>query len=206
MKKIVKYMPLLAIPLVLSSCAFINRLIPGGNSNNSNNSSNSGSSDSITPPSGSWSSEIQSEMTQYLGVVLPYAELDQGTLYHEYIDDYVADEGVGIYAIGDSSPSDTGILNNYGSYLTQMGFTKGTDDYGDECYAKTTSVGDLEVSFAWYEASDTYDAGYEITASIYLGEGGGQGGEGGDASEALEAVVAEINEALEAVVAEINEA
>ena len=200
MKKIVKYMPLIAIPLVLSSCAFIKNLIPGGKSNTTSGDTSQGSgSNSGVTPSGSWSAEIQAEMRQYLGEVLPFAQLDESTLYHGYDESYVDIIGAPIYAIGDDSSSDTGALNGYGDLLVASGYTKNTDDYGDY-YTKTTSAGDLEVSYDWYEAGDDYSAGYEISVYIYSEGGSGEGGEGGEgggsSDTSLSEAAAEIGEAI----------
>ena len=101
---------------------------------------------------GAWSQAIQDEMNKYLGEVLPYANLNKETMYHEYSDIY-ADWGIGIYVIGDDN--DTNVLTNYGAKLEAAGF-----EYDD--YYETYVKGDLEVSFGYYEASDSYEAGNEI--------------------------------------------
>ena len=116
-------------------------------------------------PSGDvgWAQDVKEEMTEYLGLVLPYVQLDTATLYHGW------NEDEGAYFIGDDS--ETNVLDGYGDRLLRTGWTL-VDNAGYPEYTKSTEVGDLTLHAEWYEASDLYPCGNEI--AVYVdGEGGG---------------------------------
>ena len=117
-------------------------------------------------PSGDvgWAQDVKEEMTEYLGLVLPFVQLDTATLYHSW------DEDEGAYFIGDDS--ETNVLDGYGDRLLRTGWTPVTEE-GYVNYTKSTEVGDLKLHAEWYEASDLYPCGNEI--AVYVDGGGGGG-------------------------------
>ena len=115
-----------------------------------------------SPAEVGWSSEVKAEMTQYLGLVLPYVQFDAATLYHSY------DEVEGCYLVGDDS--ETNVLDGYGDRLVRTGWTS----IGSNDYTKSTEAGDLTLHYEWYEETELYPCGNEI--AVYIdGEGGGGG-------------------------------
>ncbi len=117
------------------------------------------SSDDPAPAIG-WSEEVKSEMQKYLGEILPYAPLNEETLYHTYDDSY-EDYGFGVYIIGDDNEVNVLEEINYSSLLIEAGFSEETED--DTIYY-TKDIGDdtLEVVFQYFEETDEYAAGNEI--------------------------------------------
>lgn len=113
------------------------------------------------PQSVEWSQEIKAEMTEYLGLVLPYVQFDEATLYHEW-----SEEESG-YFIGDDS--ETNVLDGYGDRLIRTGWTAVTQE-GYVNYTKSSEAGELTLHYGWYEATEEYPCGNEI--AIYV-EGGG---------------------------------
>ncbi len=107
-----------------------------------------------------WSQDVKTEMLEYLGMVLPYVQLDSATLYHGW------DEVNECYLVGDES--ETNALIGYGDRLTNTGWTS----IGNNDYTKTTEAGDLTLHYEWYEATEEYPCGNEIAVMIE-GEGGG---------------------------------
>lgn len=113
------------------------------------------------PPSVEWSQEIKAEMTEYLGLVLPYVQFDEATLYHEW-----SEEESG-YFIGDDS--EINVLDGYGDRLIRTGWTAATQE-GYVNYTKSTEAGELTLHYGWYEATEEYPCGNEI--AIYVDGGG----------------------------------
>ncbi len=113
------------------------------------------------PSSVEWSQEIKAEMTEYLGLVLPYVQFDEATLYHEW-----SEEESG-YFIGDDS--ETNVLDGYGDRLIRTGWTAVTQE-GYVNYTKSTEAGELTLHAQWYEATEEYPCGNEI--AIYVDGGG----------------------------------
>ena len=111
-----------------------------------------------------WSQEVKTEMLEYLGMVLPYVQLDSATLYHGW------NEVSECYLVGDDS--ETNALIGYGDRLTSTGWTS----IGNNDYTKTTEAGDLTLHYGWYEATEEYPCGNEIAVMID-GEGGDPGDE-----------------------------
>lgn len=111
-----------------------------------------------------WSQEVKTEMLEYLGMVLPYVQLDSATLYHGW------NEVSECYLVGDDS--ETNALIGYGDRLTSTGWTS----IGNNDYTKTTEAGDLTLHYEWYEATEEYPCGNEIAVMID-GEGGDPGDE-----------------------------
>lgn len=114
-----------------------------------------------------WNIEVQTEMLSMMGEVLPFADLNEETMYHVY-DDYYESLGIGMYFIGDDN--DYNVLSDYGDKLIAAGFEYAPGEssyYGAGDYIKVTDEGvELAVSFGYYEASDTYNAGNEIV--VYM--------------------------------------
>ncbi len=113
-----------------------------------------------------WSTEIDAEMMQYLGDVLPFVQLNEETMYHEYSDAYEG-YGIGLYYIGDDNENN--VVADYGAKLEEAGWTFVEDDEGDY-YSKEVNEFELICSFDWYEASEEYEAGNEISVQcpIYV--------------------------------------
>lgn len=111
-----------------------------------------------------WSQDVKTEMLEYLGMVLPYVQLNETTLYHEW------NETESTYYIGDDS--ETNALIGYGDRLTNTGWTS----IGNNDYTKSTEAGDLTLHYDWYEATEEYPCGNEIAVSVE-GEGGDPGDE-----------------------------
>lgn len=122
--------------------------------------------DDPSPADTQWAQELKTEMTQYLGLVLPYVQFNQDTLYHRW------DTTDNAYIIGDYQ--ETSVLDDYGTRLTRTGWTATTTTEG-LAYVKTTEVGELTLFADFYEADDEYPAGNEI--AVYVDEEGGGGGE-----------------------------
>ncbi|MBQ6921310.1 MAG: hypothetical protein IJQ72_05405 [Bacilli bacterium] len=116
-------------------------------------------------PSGDvgWVQDVKEEMTEYLGLVLPFVQFDTATLYHGW------NEDEGAYFIGDDS--ETNVLDGYGDRLLRTGWTPVTEE-GSVNYTKSTEVGDLTLHAEWYEATDLYPCGNEIAVYV-AGQGGG---------------------------------
>ena len=158
MRKVKLLFPLMVASL-LSSCM----LLPGQKDSGSGSGSNSNSQSDSGSSSGSWSTEVQKEMNQIIGFVLPYVPLDETTLYHGYVDDYES-EGVGIYCIGDDN--DKNLVKDYATALKSAGLKEDTDEDGNTWYVKTVNGADFYVDFDYYEATSDYEAGNEI--SVYF--------------------------------------
>ena len=114
-----------------------------------------------------WNNEIDAEMIQYLGEVLPFVQLNEETMYHSYSSDYEADYGIGVYFIGDDNENN--VVADYGAKLEEAGWTF-TDDEEGGYYSKEVNEFELICTFDWYEASETYEAGNEISVQcpIYV--------------------------------------
>ena len=122
------------------------------------NSNSNGKTDPGPGPSGSeWSSEIQEEMEDYLGEVIPFVQLETATMYTEWDDEEYG------YFVGDESYTD--LLQGYSSKLT--GWEEAVDDDGYTCYVKENKYGEtLVLYYDWYEASSTYPQGNEIAVYV----------------------------------------
>lgn len=121
--------------------------------------------DDPAPVDTQWAQELKTEMTQYLGLVLPYVQFNQDTLYHRW------DTADKAYIIGDYQ--ETSVLDDYGTRLTRTGWTATTTTEG-LAYVKTTEVGELTLFADFYEADDEDPAGNEIVVYVEE-EGGGTG-------------------------------
>ena len=114
-----------------------------------------------------WNIEVQTEMLSMMGEVLPFADLNEETMYHTYYD-YYESLGIGMYIIGDDN--DYNVLSDYGDKLIAAGFEYAPGEssyYGAGDYVKVTDEGvELAVSFGYFEASATYNAGNEIV--VYM--------------------------------------
>ena len=109
-----------------------------------------------------WGPEIETEMWNYIGQSLPFADFNQETRYHHYSDQYY-NYGFGLYVIGDDNENN--MLENYEWKLLDDGWVKDENaEFGD--YVKDTQIGRVELSFEYFEATDDYDAGNEI--DVYL--------------------------------------
>lgn len=137
-------------------------------------------SEDIDPVGEEWPEAVKSQMLQYLGEVLPYAPLDESTLFYELYYEYTMDvddvEGYNWYIQDDNANN---VLSNYGEKLIEAGFTYGTDTYGDPVYYKAKTNGDeLDIYFDWYpeetdsETGEVTPAGNQIDCYFYRGEGG----------------------------------
>ena len=114
-----------------------------------------------------WDVDVQAEMLEIVGDVLPYVEFDQDTFYHRY-SDYYEDYGIGSYVLGDDNDYD--VFFDYGDRLLAAGFeyAPGTSSYyGAGDYVKTLDSGvEIAVSFQYFEATSSYNAGNQITVFI----------------------------------------
>lgn len=137
-------------------------------------------SEDIDPVGEEWPEAVKSQMLQYLGEVLPYAPLDESTLFYELYYEYTMDvddvDGYNWYIQDDNANN---VLSNYGEKLIEAGFTYGTDTYGDPVYYKAKTNGDeLDIYFDWYpeetdsETGEVTPAGNQIDCYFYRGEGG----------------------------------
>lgn len=150
MKKTMKLFSLIAATMLIAGCN-------GKGGNNNNTSGNDGPN---------WAQDIQDEMMDLFGDVLPYAALDEESLTHEY-DDSLEDFGFGMYYLYDNN--ETNVLDGYDDLLVQAGYEYApyVDDSGSstDYWDKTTAKGNVSVTFGWYEASDTDPAGNSIYVS-----------------------------------------
>ena len=114
-----------------------------------------------------WSTEIAEEMELYLGEVLPFVQLNEETIYHDYSSDYEASDNIGVYFIGDDNENN--VVADYGTKLEEAGWMF-TDDEEGGYYSKEVNDFELICSFGWYEATDDYEAGNEIAVQcpIYV--------------------------------------
>ena len=123
----------------------------------------------VDPPGDEWSEEIQQEMEYYLGEIIPFVQLDEDSMYHEWDDEYNA------YAIGDCSPDN--LVEDYAELLTD--WVEDVDEEGETVYLKENVYGEtLALYFAWYEATAEYEEGNEIAVYIIGESGGGEEFEG----------------------------
>lgn len=111
----------------------------------------------VTP---TWSDEIIEEMEFYLGEALPFVQLNEETVYHGYSSDYEADYNIGVYFIGDDSENNA--VTDYGTKLEEAGWVF-TDDEDGGYYSKEVNNYELVCTFGWYEATDEFAAGNEIS-------------------------------------------
>ena len=118
----------------------------------------------VTP---TWSDEIIEEMELYLGEALPFVQLNEETIYHGYSSDYEADYNVGVYFIGDDNENN--VVSDYGTKLEEAGWVF-TDDEDGGYYSKEVNDYELVCTFDWYEATDEFAAGNEISVQcpIYV--------------------------------------
>ena len=102
-----------------------------------------------------WAPAIETEMWQYIGEGLPFADFNSETIYHHYSEDYHA------YIVGDDNENN--MLENYNWKLLDAGWTF---DDEEDLYVKETMNGTMRLDFDYYEATSSYDAGNEIV--VYL--------------------------------------
>ena len=113
-----------------------------------------------------WDLDVEIEMNKYLGGPLPFVDLNPDTMYHHFTTTYEYYYGFDLYVIGDDN--DYNLVADYGAKLEAAGFeyNPGAAVYGGD-YIKTTPRGyQIEVSFAYFEATSSYDAGNEI--DVYM--------------------------------------
>ena len=110
-----------------------------------------------------WAEDIKAEMLEYIGEELPYVAFKEETFYHD-IDDTYADEGYWYYVIGDDNEEN--LLEGYGDLLIAAGYEYNTDETYGDYYTKTINNFEVEVTFDYYEATASYDAGNEIEVLI----------------------------------------
>jgi len=123
------------------------------------------------PTGKDWSKEVKDLMTECIGEVLPYVELDAATLVvsGEFV------EGVGGY-FDAYDDSEVNLVSGYGDKLVKAGFEAVTAQGETFYYKETANGGELYVSADWYEAqpatetSEAIPAGNEIYAEYYLPE------------------------------------
>ena len=161
-KNITKLLTLVLMSGLMVSCnTNKNTNNDSGNNYGSDGSNGSGDTSSSQEDLTGWSKEIKEEMMTYLGEAIPFIQLDDATLQHGYSDYYEA-IGIGIYYLYDDSPMD--LLTGYDQILLDAGYIEGEED-GTVFYTKTTSLGDIFVSYSWYEATEDEAAGNSITVS-----------------------------------------
>ena len=162
-KKSLSILALFLTGALLAGCSF--------DKNNSSNKPSDGGQEE-----GNWSEDIQADMLNYFGEVLPYAPLDEETLDTYYDRSTVSSYGFATYYVYDSSATDA--FDGYGDKLVASGFELVEDDDGDY-YTKTFGNDfELDVSFIWNEETEetyqgnTLTANFEVFVDTSTGESG----------------------------------
>ena len=106
-----------------------------------------------------WDPAIETEMWNYIGEALPYAEFDESTIFHGYDEDYHE------YIIYDDN--ETNVLENYNWKLLDAGWSYDDDE---ELYVKETRFGKMRVAFDWFEATSSAAAGNQIEVILPYSE------------------------------------
>ncbi len=120
------------------------------------------------PVEGEWSKEVQEFMMTAFGELLPYAALNQDTMYY-YLDDTYAEYGIYDVIIGDDN--ETNVLTDYDQKLIDAGYTP--TEYGTSgiFYDKTTANGlEVSLSYGYYDANGETPAGNEIDVQFIYTE------------------------------------
>ena len=185
--------------LALTGCSLIPGFNYGKESNSNNNSSGQplSSDTTLVPPDiETWSLDIQEEMLEALGEVLPYAPLNEESLYHG-LDDTWIDFGLLTYFIGDDNEVDVLSEVDYGSKLEESGFEYTYDaEYNSVSYIKELDDGTiLEAVFGYIEATEDDDflSGNEIDVYIFSEDiGGGVSEDDEDLIPYMESIVSYI--------------
>ena len=105
-----------------------------------------------------WGEFLASAMKEAFGEVLPFVQFnDETTLFQ-----FLSNKGSGRFTILDDNEAD--IFDGYGNKLVKKGFTEAEDEEGIY-YTKESEEGFYtDVSFAWYPATEEYEAGNELDA------------------------------------------
>lgn len=106
-----------------------------------------------------WGPDIETEMWNYIGESLPYAEFDQASLSHGYDEDYHE------YIINDDNENN--VLENYNWKLLDAGWSY---DEEEELYFKETRLGKMRVAYDWFEATSSAAAGNQIEVILPYNE------------------------------------
>lgn len=178
MIKKTKFILPILFAFTLSGCSLIKNIINGGGKKKDSSEDSSeigpasndpshGGDTSISTDSYLWPQAIQDEMMEYLGVVLPFVQLNEETIYSGY-EEY-PDYYYGLYYIGDDNEVD--VFGGYGQKLVNAGFEAVTGDEGETAFFMLVNDAELYVSFGWFEATDTYNAGNEIAVELLFPEG-----------------------------------
>ena len=165
--KSLKILALVLTGTLLTGCSLFNK---------KDNGSSSNKSDDNPVEQGVWSDDVQAEMLQYIGEVLPYAPLEEESLGTYYDRSTASSYGYASYYVYDGSADDA--FDGYGDRLIAAGYELVEDDYGDY-YAKTLANGfELSLIFGWEEETeDTYQgntitAQFEVFVDTSTGESG----------------------------------
>ena len=114
-----------------------------------------------------WNQDVQDAMVLYAGEVLPFAELDEGTLEFGYDADYL------IFYLYDDN--EVNVLENYSEALVAAGFEEVSNEVSGETYItydKLNEVGAISVSFGFDEGDEDVAPGNYINVQVpeYLDE------------------------------------
>lgn len=153
MKNSIKVLSILLIGALMSGCAF-NK----GNQSSNNDNTESGSSYIIDGEA--WPEGIKDELNEYLGELIPFVQLDEESLTHDYNVDY------GCYYLYDDSEVDAFANIDYANKLILAGYTEKETDYGTGYFKDVPSDNHAQLYFGWEEATSSTTAGNFIT--IYL--------------------------------------
>ena len=106
-----------------------------------------------------WGPDIETEMWNYIGESLPYAEFDQASINHGYDEEYHE------YIINDDNENN--VLENYNWKLLDAGWSY---DEEEELYVKETRLGKMRVAYDWFEATSSDAAGNQIEVILPYNE------------------------------------
>lgn len=116
-----------------------------------------------TKPQKGYSEFVKAIMTDAFGEVLPYVSLNKDTLYYgfEYYD------GEGYFFVGDDN--ETNLLETYDEELIKAGYeyVEPEDEFDEPYFYKETETNEIYVTYAYYEATEDYEAGNEIDVEFY---------------------------------------
>ena len=108
-----------------------------------------------------WNQDVQDAMVLYAGEVLPFAELDEGTLEFGYDADYLM-----FYLYDDN---EVNVLENYSEALVAAGFEEVSNEVSGETYItydKLNEVGAISVSFGFDEGDEDVAPGNYINVQV----------------------------------------
>lgn len=106
----------------------------------------------------SWGKELESEMKQYIGEVLPYVSFNKDSFEHGWDELYEC-----YYMQDDNSKS---IFDGYGDKLAKAGWTSVTEG----TYTKTNKFGDLTLMYGFEEATTEFAAGNVLMVYVEGGD------------------------------------